>query len=58
MAAETVQKTSTTKSPQMAYYINSFITVLLMVGIGFLPAPDPITPMGMKIVGIDRKSVV
>ena len=52
MAAETVQKTSTTKSPQMAYYINSFITVLLMVGIGFLPAPDPITPMGMKIVGI------
>lgn len=35
-----------------AYYINSLITVVLMIGIGFLPAPDPMTPMGMKVLGI------
>ena len=35
-----------------AYYINSVITLVLMIGIGFLPAPDPMTPMGMKVLGI------
>lgn len=39
-------------SKNIAYYINSLITVVLMIGIGFLPAPDPMTPMGMKVLGI------
>lgn len=33
------------------YWINSAISLLLMFGFGFLPAPDPITPMGMKVLG-------
>lgn len=35
-----------------AYYINSLITVVLMIGIGFLPAPAPMTPVGMAVLGI------
>lgn len=33
------------------YWINSVISLLLMFGFGFLPAPDPISPMGMKVLG-------
>lgn len=46
------KRKSAVRKPQTAYYVNSFITVVLMLGVGFLPAPDPITPMGMQIVGI------
>ena len=35
-----------------AYYIHAIIGLVLMFGIGFLPAADPITPMGMKVLGI------
>ena len=34
------------------YFINSFVTILLMFGFRYLPAPDPITPIGMEIAGI------
>lgn len=34
------------------YYIHSAICVLLMFGFGLLPPVDPITPVGMRIVGI------
>ena len=34
------------------YIINSIITILLLFGFGHLPAPDPITPMGMQILGV------
>lgn len=35
-----------------SYYINSFIGIGIMVVFWFLPAADPITPLGMKIAGI------
>ena len=48
-----MSKSEAVGSPKnAAYYINSVITVVLKVGIGFLPAPDPMTPMGMKVLGI------
>lgn len=34
------------------YYIHSLICVVLMFGLGHLPAPSPITPTGMHVVGI------
>lgn len=37
---------------EMRYYINSAIGLFLMFGIGFIPPLDPITAMGMKIIGI------
>lgn len=35
-----------------SYYIKALITVVIMFGFGQLPPIDPITPLGMKIVGI------
>lgn len=35
-----------------AYYINAIIGVVLMFGIGFIPPIEPITEMGMKVLGI------
>ncbi|MCM1148878.1 MAG: hypothetical protein NC319_02160 [Butyricicoccus sp.] len=35
-----------------AYYINAVIGVVLMFGIGLLPPLEPITEMGMKVLGI------
>lgn len=34
------------------YYLNSLICIILMFGIGMMPAPEPITADGMKVVGI------
>lgn len=39
-------------SKNTLYYIHSFITLLLIFGFGFLPPLDPITPVGMRILGI------
>lgn len=39
-----------TKAPYKAIHI--VITIALMLFFGLLPAPDPITPLGMKILGI------
>ena len=33
-------------------YINSAIAIIVMIGFGYLPVLDPITPLGMKILGI------
>lgn len=33
-------------------YLHVLITAALMFGFGFLPAPAPITPVGMKMIGI------
>lgn len=35
-----------------AYYIHSLITLVLIFGFGFLPPIEPITPVGMRILGI------
>ncbi len=40
------------KNNRNVYLLNSVITISLMLFLGYLPAPDPITPMGMKILGI------
>ncbi len=40
------------KNNKYGYLLNSVITVSLMLFFGFFPAPAPITPMGMKILGI------
>lgn len=42
--------TSTAKRDKL--YLHVFITALLMFGFGCLPAPDPITPLGMKMLGV------
>lgn len=34
------------------FYIDVAIILCLMFGFGFLPAPDPITPLGMRVIGI------
>lgn len=43
---------STQTKTKPSYWIHVIITLILMLGIGYLPAPDPITPFGMKIIGI------
>lgn len=40
------------KPKDTAYYIHSFIALLLMFGIGYLPPSDPLTSLGMKVLGI------
>lgn len=35
-----------------SYYIKALITIVIMFGFGQLPPIDPITPLGMNIVGI------
>lgn len=34
------------------YYLNSVVTILIMFGFGYLPAIEPITPLGMDVLGI------
>lgn len=43
---------STQRKKDTMYYINSAITVAIMFGFGMLPPFDPITPLGMQILGI------
>lgn len=40
------------KKKEMVYCFHTAITLILMFGFGFLPVIEPITPLGMKIVGI------
>jgi len=42
----------TAQKNNIMHYVNIAITVALMFGFRFIPAPDPITPYGMAIVGI------
>ena len=35
-----------------AYYVHAVIGILIMLLFGFIPAPGPITPMGMRVVGV------
>ena len=34
------------------FYVDVLITLLFMFGFGYLPAVEPITPLGMKMLGI------
>lgn len=40
------------KPKDTAYYIHSLIALFMMFGIGFLPPAEPLTPLGMKVLGI------
>ena len=40
------------KGKDVKYYINVIVMLLLMFGFGFLPPIDPITPLGMRVLGI------
>ncbi|MED9781286.1 MAG: SLC13 family permease [Peptococcaceae bacterium] len=44
--------TATAKQANAKYYINSAIAVAIMFLGRFIPAPDPITPLGMTVLGI------
>ena len=39
-------------SDTLKYYINAAIVVAIMALFRFIPAPDPITPLGMTVLGI------
>lgn len=43
---------ASSRSKDMKTYIHSIIGIIIMFGFGCLPAPEPITPMGMQILGI------
>ena len=51
-----VKETGTTKKMKLSkdkkYFIHSIIGVVLMIGFGFLPPFGPVTPIGMKYLGI------
>ncbi len=51
MEATATQNTAL-QSKNIRYYINAFITIAIMFGFGYLPPIAPITPLGMKILGI------
>ncbi len=45
--------TVTTKRPiDVKYLINSAIGIILMFGFGLIPAPAPVTPVGMQVAGV------
>lgn len=43
---------ATAPAKNTSYYIKALITIVIMFGFGQLPPIDPITPLGMNIVGI------
>lgn len=44
--SQAVQKKNT------MYYVNSLITLIIMFGFGQIPASEPLTPLGMNLIGI------
>ena len=51
MSSAVTQTSRSTKKEKM-YYIHSFIGIALMFLLGFLPPFGPVTPLGMKFLGI------
>jgi len=49
MAEASLQKG---KNKDFVHYLNILITFVFMFGFRFLPAPEPITPYGMAIIGV------
>lgn len=47
-----VQTEKAKANPNMWYYINSVVCVVLMVGFRFLPTFGQVTPYGMEVLGI------
>lgn len=46
------EKAKANPNPNMWYYINSVVCVVLMVGFRFLPTFGQVTPYGMEVLGI------
>lgn len=44
--------TSKQSPKQLSYYIHMAITLLFLFGFGLLPALEPVTALGMKVIGI------
>ena len=44
-------------SKQKIYYLNSVITIFIMVGGRFIPPVSSITPYGMEVLGIFLGSI-
>ena len=40
------------KSKNTMYYVHSIISLIIMFGFGQLPAVEPLTPLGMNLIGI------
>ena len=40
------------KNSQICYYVKCMAGIAFLFGFGYLPAIEPITPMGMRILGI------
>lgn len=40
------------KEKNAMYYVHSIITLIIMFGFGQLPAVEPLTPLGMNLIGI------
>lgn len=51
MSAKNAQAAGKQQS-ELIYYLNIAITVLIMFGFRFIPAPAPMTPHGMAVVGV------
>lgn len=41
-----------TNSSQAKFWLETLVFFLIMFGFGYLPAPEPLTPYGMKTLGI------
>ena len=48
---EELKMTKTTTKKDLLWF-HVVITALIMFGFGFLPAPEPVTPVGMKMLGV------
>lgn len=51
MTTQTAEKTPLTKK-EKSYYIHSIVGLVIMFFFGFLPPFGPVTPLGMKFLGI------
>lgn len=40
------------KEKSIKYYFHTIICLLIMFGFGQLPAVEPLTPLGMRLIGI------
>lgn len=50
--SQTIPKLQKPAQSDVKVYLLSFVGIAIMCFFSYLPAPDPITPLGMKIIGI------
>ena len=47
-----MQAKEQTESYSPLKMVHVAVTLVIMLGFGYLPAPAPITPVGMKVLGV------